>query len=162
MIAVIVPIVIILISFSFVIFFGAPYLPTLSLQIDTALDLIDLKPEDTLLELGCGDGRVLIAAAKRGINCIAYEINPILLVISWLRTRRYKKLIKLRWGNFWVVKWPEADAIFVFLLEKYMEKLDKKCIQYDHKPVKLVSFAFPVKSKKPDKLHNGVFMYLYK
>ena len=151
-----------LISFAGVIFFGAPYLPTLKLQIKTALELADLSKGQTLIELGCGDGRVLIAAAQEGINCVGYELNPIMALIAWLRTRRYSSLVKIEWGDFWRKSWPEADAIFVFLLDKYMDRLDKKCIQYPYKPLKLVSFAFSIKAKKPIKTVNGVFLYHYK
>ena len=47
---------ILVISFGFVVFVGPPYLPTLDKQVRTALDLLDLKKGQTLLELGCGDG----------------------------------------------------------------------------------------------------------
>jgi hypothetical protein len=58
--------------------------------------------------------------------------------------------------------WPPADAIFVFLLPKYMKKLDKKVVQYSHKPVKLVSFAFEIPDKAPHKKMDGVFRYDYR
>lgn len=148
--------------FAFVLLYGAPYLPTLKRQIDTALDLADLKPGQRLLELGCGDGRVLRAAAKRGINGVGYELNPLLVVVAKLYTWRYRKQVRIIWGNFWVGDWPEAQAIFVFLLDKYMEKLNNKITQqYSGKKVKLVSFAFRVPSKKPAKAHDGVFLYTY-
>jgi 16S rRNA A1518/A1519 N6-dimethyltransferase RsmA/KsgA/DIM1 with predicted DNA glycosylase/AP lyase activity len=107
---------IIILLFGFVVFFGAPYLPTLNPQVKTALNLADLKKGQHLLELGCGDGKVLIAAAKQGIRVTGYELNPILVFICWLRTLRYRKLVRVVWGNFWQVSLPKADAIFVFLL----------------------------------------------
>ncbi|HEU4984185.1 MAG TPA: class I SAM-dependent methyltransferase, partial [Nitrososphaera sp.] len=64
----------------FVVFFGPPYLPTLRRNIDAALDLLDLKPGQTMLDLGSGDGRVLVAAAKRGINVVGIELSPVLAV----------------------------------------------------------------------------------
>ena len=70
--------VVTLLSFSFVLLFGAPFLPTLKKQIDEALDLLDLKPGETMLELGCGDGRILLAATQRGLSVVGYELNPIL------------------------------------------------------------------------------------
>jgi SAM-dependent methyltransferase len=147
--------------FSLVVMVGAPYLPTLRPQIITALELISLKPGETLLELGCGDGRVLLAAAKQGLNAVGYEINPLLAAVAYLRTRRYRKQVRVVWGNFWRKSWPPANAIFVFLLDRYMHKLDKKCMQYNHKPIKLVSFAFPVPGRSPDKEQAGVYLYKY-
>lgn len=148
--------------FAFVLLFGAPYLPTLKPQVRTALEISGLRQGETLVELGCGDGRVLIAAARAGYRAIGYELNPILTVIAWLRTRRYRSQVKVVWGNFWQTDWPPADAIFTFLLQRYMEKLDKKCEQYPHKPVKLVSIAFEIPSQKPTKQKNGVYLYTYR
>ncbi len=147
--------------FGLVVFFGAPYLPTFSKQTETALDLLDLKPGQKLLELGSGDGRVLIAAAKRGIYVTGYELNPILVLWAWARTRKYRRLVRLRWANFWIVKWPPTDGVFVFLLDKYMEKLNKKIIQEYGSNVNLVSFAFKVPGRKPNAEKNGVYLYKY-
>lgn len=148
--------------FAFVVFFGAPYLPTLKPQIKAALDLSGLRPGQTLLELGCGDGRVLFAAAEQGIRGVGYELNPLLVVYGKLRARRYKGMVSIHWGNFWNVSWPKTDVIFVFLLDKYMQKLDKKIIQYAGKrKVILVSIAFQVPGKEPDATDNGVYRYIY-
>jgi SAM-dependent methyltransferase len=152
----------ILICFSAVVLFGAPYVPTLKPQVKTALDLANLTPGQTLLELGCGDGKVLIAAAKQGINVVGYELNPLLAALAWLRTRRYHRQVKIIWGDFWHKPWPPAEAMFTFLLPKYMEKLNKKVIQYEHKPVKLVSFAFKIPNRQPDAEKNGVYLYTYR
>jgi len=148
--------------FSLVVFFGAPYLPTLGKQIPVALGLVDLKPGETLLELGCGDGSVLIAAAQRGWKVVGYELNPLLVLVSWLRTRRYRRQVKIHWGNFWTAKWPDADGIFVFLLPKYMAKLDKKVMQSARRPVKLVSFAFTIPGKATVKERGSVYLYEYR
>lgn len=148
-------------SFSLVVFFGAPYLPTLGKQVPVALDLMDLQPGQTMLELGCGDGTVLMAAAQRGWRVVGYELNPLLVVVSWLRTRRYHRLVRVRWGNFWLAKWPDADGIFVFLLPRYMTKLDKKVMQSARRPVKLVSFAFAIPGKQANKERGSIYLYEY-
>jgi hypothetical protein len=148
--------------FGFVIIFGAPYLPTLGRQTQAALDLLDLKPGQTMLELGSGDGRVLVAAAERGINAIGYELNPLLVLFSWARTRKYGARVKVVWGNYWRKDWPLTDGIFVFLLDKYMRKLDTNIVQkYPGRRVKLVSFAFKIPGKKPTKTSHGLYLYSY-
>jgi SAM-dependent methyltransferase len=147
--------------FAGVLLFGAPYLPTLKPQISAALDLADLHQGQCLLELGCGDGRVLVAAAKQGLQVVGYELNPLLAFIAWLRTRRYGKQARVICGDFWRIPWPAADAIFVFLLPKYMAKLDKNIVRYKYKPVKLVSFAFKVPDRPIAKELNGVYRYDY-
>ena len=149
------------ICFAGVLLFGAPYLPTTKPQIEAALKLVALKPGETMLELGCGDGRVVIAAAQKGYKVVGYELNPILALIAWLRTRRYRRNAKIIWGDFWREDWPEHEAIFTFLLPKHMPKLNKKIMQSKHKPVKLVSFAFEIPGRKPDAKKAGVLLYFY-
>lgn len=154
--------IVLVLLFGFVLLFGAPYLPTLSIQTKIALDLVGLKKGQRLLELGCGDGRVLIAAADRGLIVTGYELNPLLALIAWWRTRKYKGQVKVVWGNFWTKKLPQADGIFVFLLPKYMKKLDKKITQEFGQPVKLVSYAFDIKDKTTDAEANGMYLYKYR
>lgn len=148
--------------FSFVVFFGAPYLPTLSEQQKVALDLLNLKKGQTMLELGVGDGKVANAAAKRGYKVIGYELNPILFTVAKIRTFKYRKQVKIKWGNFWFIKWPKADAIYVFLLPRYMGKLHSRCLNFKSRPLKLVSIAFKIEDYKPSKIKKGVYLYQYK
>lgn len=152
--------------FGFVVAFGAPYLPTFKGQAEKALDLLDLKPGQTLLELGCGDGRVALAAARRGVRVVGYELNPLLVVVAKVVTWRQRKLVTIRLGNFWRATWPPADAIFVFLLDQYMSKLDNNTIQYRQRikqkqPLKLLSYAFLLPGHKPVASRDGLFLYKY-
>lgn len=151
----------VILLFGFVVVFGAPYLPTLKKQTETALDLLDLKPGQTLLELGSGDGRVLKAAARRGIKAVGYELNPLLVMVAWVNTFWYRKDVTIHWGNYWAKKWPPADGIFVFLLDRYMDRLDKKVTQEYRRPVKLISFAFKIPHKKPAQEKDGLYLYTY-
>jgi hypothetical protein len=153
---------VIILLFGFVLLYGAPYLPTLSRQQATALDLLDLKPGQILLELGSGDGRMLNAAAKRGIQSIGFELNPLLVIYSKLVCYKYRSLITIRWGNYWRVPLPKCQGIYVFLLDKYMLKLHTKITQEKHSSVKLVSYAFRVPGKKAITEKNGMFLYQYR
>lgn len=151
----------ILFSFSFVLLFGAPYVPTLRPQVQTALELVNLKPGQTLLELGCGDGKVLIAAAQTGLTAVGYELNPFLALVAWLRTRRFKGRVRVVCGNFWTKQWPPAEGIFTFLHPRFMKKLDTKIVQSNMQSVKLVSFAFEIPNRQPTQRKNGVLLYEY-
>lgn len=153
--------VFLILVFSFVIIFGAPFLPTLKVRTPEALDLLDLKPGQTLLELGSGDGRILRAAAERGIHAIGYELNPLLVLWSKLTNWKYRALITVKWGNYWRHTWPVTDGIYVFLLNPFMQKLDTKITQDITSKVKLVSFAFEIPGKRPIKEINGLFLYVY-
>ena len=148
--------------FAGVIAFGAPYLPTLNSRVEDALDLLDLKSGQTMLELGSGDGRMLRAAATRGIKSIGYELNPLLVIYSYLRCIKYRGLITIRWGNYWAKDWPQADGMYVFLLQPYMTKLHNKVTHYvGSKRFNLVSFAFKIEQKHPVAEQNGMFLYRY-
>lgn len=162
---------IVILLFSFVILRGAPYLPTLKRQIEDALDLLELKEGQTLLELGSGDGRFLYVAAKRGVYSVGYELNPLLVIWTRLRYFRYRKFISVTWGDYWKTDWPESDGMYVFLLQKYMKKLDTKIVQYlsqpnticeQHKNYKVVSFGFTIPDRKPIKTKKGLSLYNYK
>lgn len=145
--------------FAFVVLFGAPYLPTLRKQSVTALELLDLRPGQTMLELGSGDGRLLRLAAEQGIKSVGIELNPLLVLYSKLVTLRYRSLVTVRWGNFWNRPLPPADGIYVFLLDRYMTKLHKKVIQEYASSVKLVTFAFNVPGLMPAEERDGLYLY---
>jgi SAM-dependent methyltransferase len=146
------------ITFGGVLLRGAPYVPTLDAQGRAALELLDLKPGQTLLELGSGDGKVLVLAAQAGLYAIGIELNPFLAAISWLRTRRYRRQVRVIWGDFWRKTWPECDGVYVFLLDRFMPKLDTK-MQEVKKP--LASFAFRIPGRKVAIEKSGIFLYRY-
>ena len=158
MIFIILGVLVLSVSFGAVLLRGAPYVPTLDKQVNAALDLLDLKPGETLLELGSGDGKVLIAAAERGLHVVGIELNPLLVAVSWLRTRKYRKQVRIIWGDFWARPWPVCDGVFTFLLSKYMADLDER-MRGLGKP--LASFAFKVPDRKPDASKDGVYLYKY-
>jgi len=148
--------------FAGVVAFGAPYLPTLSTRVSDAIELLDLKPGQTMLELGCGDGRLLRAAAKQGIKSIGYELNPVLVIYAKLASFKYRKLVSVRWANYWVTDWPKADGMYVFLLNPYMSKLHKKVVQYSKgRSFRLVSFAFKITEMQVAKEKDSMFLYVY-
>ncbi|TFG52779.1 MAG: SAM-dependent methyltransferase, partial [Candidatus Aminicenantes bacterium] len=58
--------------------FDVPFVPTPTEVVDEMLRLADVKAGDVLYDLGCGDGRIVIAAAKRfGIRAVGIDIDPV-------------------------------------------------------------------------------------
>lgn len=153
---------VLVLAFGFVVLFGPPYLPTRRKQIETALDLLALKKGQTLLELGSGDGRVLRAAASRGWRVVGIELNPLLVLVARLNTWQYRKRVKIIWGNYFRVSWPEAQGIFTFMLPRQMAQLDRYIEASVKHPVRLASFAFEIPDKKPASKRDGVFLYEYR
>lgn len=148
----------IVICFALGTFFGAPYLPIRKRELDTTLDLAKLKPGETLVDLGSGTGTVLIAAAQRGANAIGYELNPLLWLWSYARTRRYRKQVSVRLQNYWLVRLPEADVIYTFLLTRYMNKLDRKLEAELTRPTRVLCHVFELPRKPIAKTKNS-FLY---
>ncbi len=148
--------------FGGVVLFGAPYLPTRHDQQKAALQLLNLPKGAMFFELGCGDGRMLIAAAEAGLRCVGYELNPVLAFIAWARTRKYGKRVTVRFGNFWLVDLSSADGVYVFLIERFMPKLDAKLASASmHRTIKLASYAFKVPNRSIHAEKSGVFLYTY-
>lgn len=152
---------ILVLAFGFVILIGAPYMPTLKITCQKALKLLDLKPGQTLIDLGCGDGMMLKLAAEAGLLAIGYEINPFLVLIAKARTLRYGQRVRVQWGNFWHADVSQADGVFVFLLDRYMARLDRKLQAEAKAGAKLVSHAFKIPGKAHLKKVDTLFLYKY-
>jgi SAM-dependent methyltransferase len=153
--------IILILAYGFVLLFGAPYFPSLKPHVSAALDLLDLKKGQVVYDLGCGDGRFLRSAAKAGYKAVGYELNPIMFMVSWISTRRYGRRVKVRMRNFWHTDISKADAVYVFLLDKYMPKLDQKLANEGKKGLKLASHTFKIPGKKPAAEKYGIYLYRY-
>src|SRR5512138_3573610 len=91
--------------------YGLPPVPTKPERIRKALQLVNLQPDEVLYDLGAGDGRVLLIAAREfGAKAIGIEVGPIQCALAWLRAvaSGAGDHIQVRWGNFY--KAPLHDA----------------------------------------------------
>ncbi len=138
---------------------GAPYVPTPRKQVETALAFAQLKKGDKLVDLGSGDGAVLVQAARKGIDATGYEINPVLWLISTLRLLPYRKIARVKLASFWSQPLNEYDVVFVFLIGHHMHRLDKK-LSTELKGARVVSHAFQIPGRK-SKQKDGLFLYTY-
>ena len=151
-----------LLPFAVVLLVGAPYLPTRKKQAEQALDLLDLKAGEVFVDLGCGDGVMLVHGARRGLKCYGFELNPLVFAVAWLRTWRYRKNVQVSMRNFWHVPLPvETRGIYVFLLDQFMEKLDSKMKKEAKKGTKLLSYTFKIQGKKHVKEVGPMTLYRY-
>jgi 16S rRNA A1518/A1519 N6-dimethyltransferase RsmA/KsgA/DIM1 with predicted DNA glycosylase/AP lyase activity len=140
---------------------GAPYVPTLKQSGDDLLDMVDLEPGATIIDLGSGDGAFALQAAQRGYKVIGYEINPILVVIARLRTLKYRKQVTIYLRDFWRVELPKADAIYVFLIDRYMQKLGEKLSAEVTTPTLVVSHVFKIPGKTPIRENQNASVYQF-
>lgn len=138
---------------------GAPYLPILRRDREELLDIVDLKPGQTIIDLGSGDGTLLKAAARRGLCAVGYEINPVLCIISYVRCIKYRKLVTIKFGDFWRATLPTADVVYVFLIDRYMAKLEKKLHKDLSVSTKIVSYVFALPNTQPVKTTRNAYIY---
>lgn len=158
---VVIALVLALAAFAFAGLVGAPYVPIHRRNQIALLDLIDLKPGQTIVDLGSGDGQLLRAAAKRGLSAIGYEINPVMVAVSWLVCWPYRKRVSIHRANLWHTIVPPADAIYVFLMPRFMARLDAKLANEIKRPTTVISYVFPIPGRTPVKKGAGSLIYRY-
>ncbi len=149
--------------FALTVFLGAPYVPTRRADVATAFDaLYPLSNKDTLVDIGSGDGVVLRAAARRGARAVGYEINPILVVISWLLSIGNAR-VSVRLANFWQAKVPhDTTVIYTFGEGRDIERMARwtqKQATRLGKPLFFISYAFELKTHTPIKKIDALLLY---
>ncbi|WP_190040339.1 SAM-dependent methyltransferase [Streptomyces fructofermentans] len=127
--------------------------------------LEQLPPGSTILDLGSGDGALLVAAARRGFEARGFEINPVLWLVSRVRCRRYRGQVRVRWCDYWSVPVPEVvDSVYVFTAGPYAARLARKLeaeVQGRAKPLQVISYGFPIPGREPLVRVGGLFVYRY-
>lgn len=157
---------IIFVCFLLIVVRGAPYVPTRARDAEALFALYDFKPGELLVDLGSGDGRVLIAAARRGVQSVGYELNPLLAGLTWLRLRPFKKHATVRCRDFWLTPLPQDTAVvFVFLAGPFMHKLDRylarEAARLD-RDITLISYGMKVEGRSPQQEQGSFMVYRYK
>lgn len=145
-------------------FAGAPYATTPQKIVDEIFALVDVSERDTIYDLGSGDGRILIAAAKRGAKAVGWEINLPLYLWSVRRIRRLKLVhqIRVHFGNFWKKDLSGATIIFAFLLPEYMARLEKKVSREVAAGVKVITYLAKLPTRKPvQTTDDGIAIYQF-
>ncbi|GHO76473.1 hypothetical protein KSD_42440 [Ktedonobacter sp. SOSP1-85] len=157
--------IIIFLTFGLTMLRGAPYLPAHYKDVEAVLKGLELKPGDLIVDLGSGDGTVLLAAARQGLVAYGYEINPLLCIIGWLRCRHYGKQIKILWRDFWFIDLPpETKVIFIFAAGPYMKGLARKfsTLALQHgEPFYVASYGFSLPQVDSLRIVSGTYIYRY-
>ncbi|MBP6038157.1 MAG: hypothetical protein KA604_02350 [Candidatus Saccharimonas sp.] len=153
----------IVLLFSFMALTGAPYVPSKRRELERAFrTLYKLTPDDTLVDIGAGDGIVLRVASRHGARAIGYEINPLLVLIArWLS--RDDKRVSVHLANFWHVKLPAGTTIVYTFGEgrdigrmyNYVEREASRL----NKPLTFMSYGFEVPGKTYHTAAHAYYLY---
>jgi precorrin-6B methylase 2 len=144
--------------------YGLPPVPTKPERIRKALGLVNLQPNEVLYDLGAGDGRVLLIAAREfGAKAVGVEVGPIQCVLIWLRAvaSGFRNQIKVRWANFYKADLHDADVVFVYATSKEVMKLAPHLEKQLKKGTRLVSISADFPEWEPSVMdeHELIFVY---
>ena len=144
-------------------FTGAPYVPTLRGEAEKVFKkLYRLGRKDLVVDLGSGDGTVLLAAAKCGAKVYGIELNPILVLISRFRLRKFKHA-RVDLGNIFNCKFPaETTVVYLFGEDRDIMKFAKKIRDESarlKKPLFVISQGFEIPGLVAQKTERAFFLY---
>lgn len=144
------------------IYSGPVYVPSTDIQIAEMLELAQLKKSDRCVDLGSGDGKLVIALAQQGYHAVGIENNPFLVWISrrMIRSLGLQERASIKWGNFWNQGYTAYSVVFVYATESIMGRLGQK-LHTELKPgSRVISNHFQFPKWRLDAQKNGVHRYL--
>ena len=146
------PLILIVLSLYWTRLVGGPWVPSSMQVVNRMLEMAEVGPDDVVYDLGCGDGRMLIAAARRYYaRAVGIEIDPLrYLWCQFLITiLGQRKRIRIVFGNLFNQDISEADVVMCYLMPDALTKLEKKLKQELRSGTRVVSnrFAFPTLDK---------------
>ncbi|MFH1030401.1 MAG: hypothetical protein V1770_04035 [bacterium] len=147
----------------------APWVPCRDRDLRRIFKLANLKPEEVFYDLGCGNGKTVVFAAKNyGAKAVGIELAFPLFIASKLRELvNGNKNIKFKWKNLFDEDISKADVIYFFGMPKTIKNKLKEKIEKEAKPgARIVSYVFKVEGWEPqiiDKPNaNDLPVYLYR
>lgn len=151
-------------SLSWTHYVGAQWAPTTLKTVKEMLAMAEVGPNDLVYDLGCGDGRIIVTAARRfGARAVGIEIDPLrylwcqlLITVLGLRGR-----VKVIYGNFFTKDLSGADVVTCYLLQNTNEKLQGKFTQELDPNTRVVTnaFTFPKLRLIRQNYKDRIFLY---
>lgn len=154
-----------IISFGFVVFFGAPYVPTLKDQVKEIMKIYPLDRKDVFVDVGSGDGVVLRAVSKKVSSAVGYELSPYLWLISRILSRKQAN-VTIYFGSFWRQQFPsDTTVVYTFLNGKFMPRLEQKLqahVDMHGRKISFITYGFKIKGRKILKTEGPMFLYEFR
>ncbi len=146
---------------------NAPYVESSTAVVSAMLKLAEVTSSDVVYDLGCGDGRIVIAAAKKyGAHGVGIDINPERIEEARANARKadVEKVVKFEVGDVFEADFHNATVVTLYLLPTLNLRLRPKLLN-DLKPgTRVVSHEFPIGDWEPEKVETveGSHLYLWK
>ena len=142
------------------------FVPTPDEIIDAMLKLAGVTAKDTVYDLGCGDGRIVVAAAKKGARSVGIDIDPQRISEATARVKAagVSDKVRLIRGDLFEADISEATVVTLYLLTQLNLKLQPKLMKELKPGTRVVSHAFDMGDWKPEKSENirGTNVYLWR
>ncbi|MFH0818810.1 MAG: class I SAM-dependent methyltransferase [Patescibacteria group bacterium] len=156
-------VIIILTSAAYASLKGAPWVPTVKHDVERAIKLANIKPGEVFYDLGCGDGRLVAAAADRGAKSIGIELSFFQYLIAVIRNLS-RPNTKIKCQNLFKTDLSQADVVYFFLMPKHYQHIMQKFKQELKPGARVVAYVWPIKEWTPvkiDKIDKKCALYLY-
>jgi precorrin-6B methylase 2 len=143
---------------------GAPWAPTPLNRVDRMLRLAAVQPGEMVVDLGAGDGRIVIRAARRfGARAIGVEIDPLRWLIANVAIRAMGLGAQARMvrGDMFAYDLSEADVVTLYLLEGTNQRLRPHLAESLRPGARIVSHAFSLQGWTPLSVDSEHRLYLY-
>lgn len=128
---------------------GAPFIATPKHLTRKIVSLADIQPGERVYDLGCGDGRFLIEAAKSyGARAVGIEISPIVCWLAKATAWMQRANVSLHCKNFKTFDFSDADVIFCYLVPEELEALGKLFYRLK-KNCRILSRRFEIPGQTP-------------
>lgn len=133
------------------------WVPTAEAEIGDALSLVDLRPGDRFLDLGCGDGRVAAAAARRGAHVRGLELDAALVEQARENLRPWSDRAIVEQVDIETAR-LDADVIYAYLSPATLQRLVPRLLAAP-RASRLVTPWFPVPGWVPSARRNHCWLY---
>jgi SAM-dependent methyltransferase len=129
------------------------FVPTPNDVVAKMLELAQVTAKDTVYDLGCGDGRIVITSAQKfGARAVGIDIDPKRIQEATANARAAKVTDKVRFveGDLFEADISEATVVTLYLLTRLNEKLKPKLLKELKPGTRIVSHAFDMGDWKPE------------
>lgn len=129
-----------------------PYVPTTEEAVKEMLKLADVKKSDIVYDLGCGDGRIVIAAAKTyGARGVGIDINPVRIGEAKENAKKagVENMVRFEENDLFQADFHEATVVTLFLLSNINLKLRPRLLAQLKPGTRVVSNTFDMGDWKP-------------